>query len=61
MLRSAFLLQHPNPEALLMWILTEYSELPKLQGKISPLRKVRMFVSVPHCEFFAKVVDARAR
>ncbi len=47
MLRSAFLLQHPKPEALLVWIMAEYSELPKLQGRKSPLlKKVRIFF---HC------------
>lgn len=32
MLGSAFLGDHPKPEALLMWIMTEYAALPTEKG-----------------------------
>lgn len=34
MLGSAFLGDHPKPEALLMWIMSEHQELLQPQGKI---------------------------
>ena len=32
MLGSAFLGDHPKPEALLMWIMTEYAAIPANKG-----------------------------
>lgn len=52
MLGSAFLGDHPKPEALLMWIMSEYQELLKPGGKVYSNddfeKQIRKSEKVPH-------------